>query len=171
MRIAVAAALGDPELADSIMAEMGEEEIDEAELAKKMDIGLEEVRKLLYRLHEANLAHQTRVKELEERERMVFWRLNPEGARDFLLFRFRRIRALLERRKAIEESTEFYSCAADPTHCRIPFDEILGELMGGSPTCPVCGALLEPSSGEELAEKIGRLIDLMNEVISFLEER
>ncbi|RLG47119.1 MAG: hypothetical protein DRN92_03830, partial [Thermoproteota archaeon] len=60
---AVAAAVGDIEVAKSLLELASVEEFYEVELAQKLDMTQQEVRRILYALQDANLAHQLRTEE------------------------------------------------------------------------------------------------------------
>jgi len=166
---AVAAAVGDVEVARSLLEFASAEEFYEVELAQRLDMTQQEVRKILYALQDANLAHQLRTEELEEGGRRVYWRLNLANSRDFLRSRLRRVRELLLGRRRLEEFSEFYVCANDPSHHRVRSDEILPMLMdGGEVTCPVCGASLEPEDREAMLSKIDGLVEAIDEVLRLL---
>ncbi|MEM0269015.1 MAG: hypothetical protein QXI51_06645, partial [Candidatus Korarchaeum sp.] len=61
-------------------------------------------------------------------------------------------------------------CAADPSHARLSFDDVIRSMEGGSSTCPVCGAMLEPVNREEVISLIDSMVKLIDEAISALEE-
>ncbi len=166
---AVAAAVGDVKVAKALLDLTAEGEFHEVELAQKLDMTQQDVRKILYALQSANLAHQLRTEELEDGGRRTYWRLNLANSKDFLRARLRKVRSLLLGRRSLEEYSQFYVCANNPSHYRVSSDEVLPQLMnGGDVTCPKCGASLEPEDKATMLAKIDELVRTIDHLLEDL---
>ncbi len=163
--LAIAAVVQDFDLAHRLREAMRKGIVEETRISIRMGISQQETRKMLYMLQDANLAHRVRVKETKDGTKHVYWRINYGAVRDFLRGRIEMVRRALLERSHLEENVEYYVCAADPSHYRAPFDEILMEFLGGEPpSCPVCGALLEPADRSRNLDKIRNLLSTLDRI-------
>ena len=161
--VALTIALGDPEIAEALLKAFSKGEVETMELIELLDMSPADVRRILYRLHDLNLAFQI-VRKGEEGERLVFWVLNEKIAPSFVERRLKRTKKVLEEEVKIEEGGEYYVCAADPSHIKISFEEAAFGSENGF-LCPVCGASLIPVDREKAIEKIKEAIRLIDALL------
>jgi len=157
--VALTIALGDPDIAESLLKAFSKGEVETMELIELLGMSPADVRRILYRLHDLNLAFQI-VRKGEEGERLVFWVLNEKIAPSFVKKRLERTKKILEEEIKVEEGGEYYVCAADPSHIKISFEEAAFGPESGF-LCPVCGASLIPVDREKAIEKIKEAIQLI----------
>jgi len=143
--------------------------IEEGELQQNLKLSVTDLRVMLYRMQDSNLVIQLGAKEDGNGGYLSYWRINKDAARSFLLRRLKNTKNELMRRKEEDLSGEYYVCAADPSHARLSFDDIIRNIGEGSPTCPVCGAMMEPVNKEEVIKIIDSLIELIDRAIEALE--
>lgn len=168
--LALAVITKDLELARRIVEEAKEGVIEEGEMQEILKLSVTNLRVMLYQMQDSNLVVQLGAKEDGNGNYLSFWRINKDVARSFLIRRLMRTKSELIRRKEEELSGEYYVCAADPSHARLSFDEVLRSMTEGSPTCPVCGAMLEPVNREKVADLIDSMVRLIDDAIRALEE-
>ena len=144
--------------------------LEEGEMQEKLKLPSAELRQLLYRMQDSNLVVQLGTKEDESGNRLTYWRINKDIAESFLIRRIRDILNTLRKRREEESSGEYYVCAADPTHVRLSFDEVIAKMgESGSLTCPICGAMLEPVNKEKVLEELDRMIEILERALGVLE--
>ncbi len=161
--VALTIALGDPEMAEALIRAFGGKEIESTQLIELLGMDPADVRRMLYRLHDLNLAFQI-IRKGEEGERLIYWALNEKMAPIFVERRLERAKKILEEEIRVEEAGEYYVCAADPSHAKIPFDEASFDSENGF-LCPICGASLVPVDREKAAEKIREAIQLIDKLL------
>ncbi len=143
--------------------------LEEGEMQEKLKLPPTELRQLLYRMQDSNLVVQLGTKEDEAGNRLTYWRINSDLAKSFLLRKFKEVREMLIRRKEEESSGEYYVCAADPTHIRLSFDEVISRMNESGLVCPVCGAMLEPVDRDKIMEEIEEMLDVLDKALKVLE--
>lgn len=168
--LALAVITKDLELARRIVEVAREGVIEEGEVQEALKLSVTNLRIMLYQMQDSNLVVQLGAKEDGNGNYLSFWRINKDVAKSFLVRKLRRTKSELIKRKEEDLAGEYYVCAADPSHARLSFDEMIKTMEGGSPTCPVCGAMLEPVNKEEVVSLIDSMIRIIDEAIDSLEE-
>lgn len=168
--LALAVVTKDLELARRIVESAKDGVIEEGEIQETLGLSVFNLRTMLYQMQDSNLVIQLGAKENSDGNFLSFWRINKEIAKSFLLRKLRSTRKELIKRKEEDLISEYYVCAADPSHARLSFDEVIRSIGEGSPTCPVCGAMLEPVDKEKVARQIDSMIELIDRALKILEE-
>ncbi|MCS7103230.1 MAG: hypothetical protein NZ992_05050 [Candidatus Korarchaeum sp.] len=168
--LALAVITKDLELAKRIVETARDSVIEEGEMQKALKLSVANLRVMLYQMQDSNLVVQLGAKEDGNGNYMSFWRINKDVARSFLIRKLKKTKNDLLKRKEEDLSGEYYVCAADPSHARLSFDDMIKSMEGGSPTCPVCGAMLEPVNREEIINLMDSIIKIIDEAIDVLEE-
>jgi transcription factor E len=143
--------------------------IEEGELQETLKLSVTNLRVMLYQMQDFNLVIQLGAKEDGNGGYLSYWRINKDVAKSFLLRRLKYTKSELMKRKEEDLSGEYYVCAADPSHARLSFDEMIRSMGEGSPTCPVCGAMMEPVNKEEVVKLVDSMIELIDRAIETLE--
>ncbi len=145
--------------------------LEEGEMQEKLKLPSAELRQLLYRMQDSNLVIQLGTKEDESGNRLTYWRINRDIAGSFLIRKIKDVLNMLRKRREEESLGEYYVCAADPTHVRLSFDEVIAKMgeESGSLVCPVCGAMLEPVNKEKVLEDLDRMIEILERALGVLE--
>ncbi len=167
--LALAVVARDLSLAKKMVHFASDSVLEEGEMQEKLKLPPTELRQLLYRMQDSNLVIQLGTKEDDAGNRLTYWRINKDLAKSFLIRRFEETVELLRRRKEEEFSGEYYICAADPTHVRLSFDEVISKMDESGLVCPVCGAMLEPVDKERIIEEIDGMVKTLEKALEILE--
>jgi len=135
------------------------DEITDEELASILDIKVNFVRKVLYKLYENNLATYRRVRDKETGWFIFYWKLNPEKIYDLIRKKQEKVLAKLTERLNYEKSHMFYICK----NCslRLTFEESIEYSFH----CPKCGALLQQEDNSYIIKVLEKKIeDIKNEI-------
>jgi len=88
----------------------GKENVSEFLIAERMQMSINEVRQVLYRLQEQNLIHSTRKKDKKKGWYIYYWTFNFVEAKSLIgKLKENRIN-FLRKRLEMEDSNEFYTC-------------------------------------------------------------
>lgn len=136
----------------------GRELVDE-ELASKLGMNVNDVRKALYELQSLGVVSYKRVREETEGKFIYYWRADVDHINQLLLQRKKAVLRKLEDRLRMEEGTSFYMCPVDGF--RMSFDEALENDF----RCPKCGSGLEYVDNSVIKDKLRKLINKLREEI------
>ena len=129
----VAEIVGSEEAVQVIEVLKGVNEITDDEIANKIEIRLNSVRKILYKLYDHSLVALRRSRDQHTGWFIFHWRLQPDQLEGFILNQKKRVLEKLETRLGFEKDHDFYFCGI--SECRkIPFEEAM-ELIFRCPTC------------------------------------
>ncbi len=168
--LALAVVARDLSLAKKMMHFARDGVLEEGEMQEKLKLPSAELRQLLYRMQDSNLVIQLGTKEDESGNRLTYWRINGDVAESFLIRKIKDVLEMLRKRREEEFSGEYYVCAADPTHIRLSFDEVIAKMgESGSLVCPICGAMLEPVNKEKVLEDLDNMIKTLEKALEVLE--
>jgi transcription initiation factor TFIIE subunit alpha len=144
------------------------ENVSEFKLAEKLNLTINQIRNMLYRLYNHNIVYFTRKKDKKKGWYVYFWNFNTKEAKN-VLNRIRQNR--LEQLKANlkeEESRDFFVCPAKDVRLRFE------NAMEYEFKCPECGKVLEQEDNSRRVEAIKRQIRELEEGIEeekLFEER
>ena len=139
------------------------ENVSEFKIAEKLNITINEVRNILYRLNEKDLVSYTRKKDNKKGWYIYFWTFNTNKARNLLVDnKKQRISRLLVTMNQ-EQNTAFFKC---PSNCiRLSNEQALESEF----KCPECSKLLEQEDRvkriESIKNEIKRLEEDINELM------
>jgi transcription initiation factor TFIIE subunit alpha len=114
------------------------DETTDEEIATKTDLKLNIVRRILYKLHDNNLASYRRIRDTNTGWFLYYWRIDPKKAQALVNRKKKMVLNLLEQRLEHESSNDLYACA-DKDSSPVPFEE----AMNLSFRCPTCNKQLE----------------------------
>ena len=114
------------------------DETTDEEIATKTDLKLNIVRRILYKLHDNNLASYRRIRDTNTGWFLYYWRIDPKKAQALVSRKKKMVLNLLEQRLEHESSNDLYACA-DKDSSPVPFEE----AMNLSFRCPTCNKQLE----------------------------
>ena len=139
--------------------------VSEFKLADDLKIGVNIVRNMLYRLHDANLVSFIRKKDKQKGWYIYYWTFNTPRIK-FLLKKLRQEKLLkLNERLEREKETQFYICS---NQCmRLDFDQ----AMNFEFKCPECGQLIHQEDNKELIENIEKEIKELEKDIYIKEKK
>lgn len=136
-----------------VAKELVENEITDEEIAKRVGIRVNLVRKILYGLYENRVVSYHRVRDENSGWYVYYWRIEPERAREYFKNNKRQLIQKLEDRLNTERNTNFFSCGnGDP---KLPF-ELAAE---NDFKCPRCGDKLEPYDNSNVIMALERQIE------------
>lgn len=137
------------------------DEITDDEIATKIEIRLNLVRKILYKLYDHSLVAMRRSRDNTTGWFVFHWRLQPDQVEGFILNKKRRLLEKLEARLEYENDHDFYSC--DTPGCRrIPFEEAM-ELVF---RCPTCNKPLMHCENDGIIEALTKKIEQLRKELS-----
>jgi transcription initiation factor TFIIE subunit alpha len=123
-------------------------EVTDEELAERLGLELNDVRRALFILYENDLASYRRVRDEDSGWLTYLWTFEYEHIPGNLHEEMERLLQALEQRRHYERDNEFYLCG----DCSIRFE--FDEAMDLGFQCPECGGELEAMGNEELIEAI-----------------
>jgi transcription initiation factor TFIIE subunit alpha len=132
----------------------GVDEITDIEIADKIQIRLNMVRKALYSLYDHSLVVLRQSRDKETGWFIFNWRLQTDQLESFFLNQKRRVLEKLETRLEYEKSREFYTCQT-PCCKRFPFDKAFELLF----KCPVCNKPMMYINNDLIVEVLTRKIE------------
>ena len=128
---------------EAIIKELaGKKDYSEFKLGEALGIEVNEVRNLLYKLHNANLVSFVKKKDNKKGWYIYYWTLHNDRIGPFLLNEKRNRLYSLREKISKEREQSFFSCKN--RCCRLDFDKAFDVLF----RCPECGELLEQDSNE-----------------------
>lgn len=134
-------------------------EVTDEELAERLGLELNDVRRALFILYENDLASYRRVRDEDSGWLTYLWTFEYEHIPSNLHEEMHRLLEALQKRRVYEANNEFFLC----TTCSIRFE--FDEAMDVGFECPECGSQLEGMNNEELIEAIdGRIEALRSEL-------
>lgn len=134
-------------------------EVTDEELAERLGLELNDVRRALFILYENDLATYRRVRDEDSGWLTYLWTFEYDHIPENLADEMERLLTALEERRDYEDRNEFYLCEV----CSIRFE--FGEAMDLGFECPECGSQLEAMGNEELITAIDeRIEDLRTEL-------
>ena len=114
------------------------DETTDEEIATKTDLKLNIVRRILYKLHDNNLASYRRIRDTNTGWFLYYWRIDPKKAQALINRKKKMVLNLLEQRLEHESSNDLYACV-NKDSSPVPFEE----AMNLSFRCPTCNKQLE----------------------------
>ena len=154
------------EIVPLVQALRKKESISEFKLASKLNLTVNQVRNMLYRLSTYNLVDFTKKKDKGNTGYgyIYFWNFNQKIARDLLVsFKNNKI-AMLNKRVEKESSETYFVC---PSQC-VRFDST--NAMEYEFKCPECGKILVREEGRKNVEKIKKEIESIKQELIDLNE-
>ncbi|MFB6254492.1 MAG: transcription factor E [Halobacteriaceae archaeon] len=135
-------------------------EVTDEELADRLGLELNDVRRALFILYENDLASYRRLRDEDSGWLTYLWTFDYENIPENLKEEMERLLVALEERRDYEQDHEFYLCEV----CSIRFE--FGEAMDFDFECPECGSTLEAMDNDHLIEamesRISKLRDELN---------
>ncbi len=143
----------------------GKENISEFTIADRLNITVNQVRNMLYRLHKVNLVTFTRKKDKKKGWYIYYWTLDIGKLEDALFQQKKKQLAEFAEKLAKEEEGKFYVC---PEKCKRLTME---DAMEAEFHCPECGQLLVEQDNRRTIDNIKRRIEELSAEIKAEEER
>ena len=128
-------------------------EVTDEELAERLGLELNDVRRALFILYENDLASYRRVRDEDSGWLTYLWTFEYEHIPENLHDEMERLLSALEERREFEADNEFYLCEV----CSIRFE--FGEAMDLGFECPECGSQVEAMENEELITSIDERVE------------
>ena len=130
-------------------------EVTDEELAERLDLELNDVRRALFILYENDLASYRRVRDEDSGWLTYLWTFEYENIPGNLMEEMERLLEALEERREYELENEFYLCEV----CSIRFE--FGEAMDLGFECPECGSPVEAMENEHLIDSMDERIEAL----------
>ncbi len=140
-----------------IAKEFMKKEITDEKAAKKLDIHVNHVRKVLYALYENRVAGYRRAREEESGWYVYYWRIDPERALEYFNNNKHLLLQKLEERLEAERGANFFSCG-DGGH-KLSFESAAENDF----KCPRCGGRMEPYDNVGVVKALEHKVELLRE--------
>lgn len=134
-------------------------EITDEELASKFEIRLNDIRKVLYRLYENNLASFRRLRDKTTGWYIFFWRLEPDNITNLIRNKNKLVLEILTARLEYEKSHIFYRCA---NNCG---STIFEDAMEIGFKCPKCGNPLFNVPNQDTIDVLEEKIEMLSNAL------
>ena len=134
-------------------------EITDEELASKFDVRLNDIRKILYKLYENNLASFRRLRDKNTGWYIFFWKLEPENIIHLIKNKNKQVLEILKTRLEYEKNHVFYRC---PDGCNSYTFE---DAMEIGFRCAKCGNALYNAPNTETINVLEEKIATLNNVL------
>lgn len=134
-------------------------EITDEELASKFEVRLNDIRKILYKLYENNLASFRRLRDKNTGWYIFFWSLTPENIAYLIKSKNKQVRGILKERLEYEKNHIFYKC---PNNCGACTFE---DAMEVGFKCVKCGAPLYNSPNTDTINVLKEKIEILTNSI------
>jgi transcription initiation factor TFIIE subunit alpha len=134
-----------------------ERELTDENLAKRLGISINLVRRILYDLYDNRVVSYRRTRDEDSGWYIYHWRLNPERAIDHLREDRRTLLHKLEEKLERERNTMYFACnAGDP---KVPFEVAVESDF----KCPQCGGRLKPYDNTSVIVSLERRVQTLRE--------
>jgi transcription initiation factor TFIIE subunit alpha len=130
-------------------------EVTDEELAERLGLELNDVRRALFILYENDLASYRRLRDEDSGWLTYLWTFEYENVPANLREEMERLLTALDDRRTYERDHQFYLCEV----CAIRFE--FEESMEYSFECPECGSPLESMENSHLIEAMERRIEAL----------
>jgi len=137
-----------------------ERELLDTEIASLAKIGEQEVRRVLYELHNLGLVTYRKSRNPDDSRYIYHWKIDEARINQVLLQRKKAVLRKLKERLAFEENNTFYVCPVDGV--RLTFEEALENDF----KCPRCGGMLVYEDNDVIKKSLKELISKLEEEIS-----
>jgi transcription initiation factor TFIIE subunit alpha len=139
-------------------------EVTDEELAERLDLELNDVRRALFILYENDLASYRRLRDEDSGWLTYLWTFHYDNIPENLEEELYRLLEALEERLVYERDNEFY--LSEPAQLRFEFSE----AMEYDFQCPETGAPLEAMDNAHLVRAIERRIEELRDELDVAEE-
>jgi len=130
-------------------------EVTDEELAERLGLELNDVRRALFILYENDLAKYRRLRDEDSGWLTYLWTFEYENIPDNLEEEMYRLLDALDERREYELTHEFYLCEI----CSIRFE--FGEAMDRGFECPECGSPLEAMENDHLVRAMDERLEAL----------
>ncbi|MEM1689380.1 MAG: transcription factor E [Candidatus Hadarchaeales archaeon] len=135
-------------------------EMTDEELAKKTNLQVNQIRSILYILHENRIVSYRREREENSGWYVHYWRLEPERALDYIKEQKAELLRKLEERLAEEESKIYFTCEKE--YARVSYENAMGTEF----KCPTCGGTLKPYDNSAIVNSLKAQIERLRRELS-----
>ncbi len=125
----------------------------EEEIAKATEVKLNEIRKILFKLHSFNIASSESVQDKKTGWLMFYWRIQQEQLESVIRTQKRRILERLQARFQYEQEHDFYYCFSE-TCRKVTFEEAMESIF----KCPTCGRNLQHFENTAVVEGLSKRV-------------
>lgn len=143
----------------------GRENVSEFAIADRLNITVNQVRNMLYRLHKSNLVTFTRKKDKKKGWYIYYWTLDVKKLEDALFQQKKRQLAEFVEKLSKEERGKFFVCQGKCVRLTME------DAMEAEFHCPECGQLLVEQDNKRTIDNIKRRIEELSVEIKAEEER
>jgi len=126
--------------------------VSEFKIAEKLDLDINIVRNMLYKLYHADLVEFTRKKDKTKGWYIYYWTFKLKQIQDKSKEIKRKRLETIQERLHTEQNNQFFTC--DHNCMRVSFDQATDFLF----RCPECGELMDPQDNSQKIEDLEKEI-------------
>ncbi len=142
----------------------GTENVSEFILAEKLEMRINQVRNMLYRLQKYNLVTSMRKKDKQKGWYIYYWTFNEIQAKVLMKSVKKEEIELLKKRLEKEEDGEYYTC---PKKClRLNFVN----AMDNDFKCPLCEKVLKQVDNKKIIKELKKEIEVLESIQDSIQE-
>ena len=134
----VANVIGGKEAVEIVMVLKGLGEATDDQILSKIEMKLNDVRKILFKLYNYSIVQCDRSRDKNTGWFIFRWRLQPDQVEGFINNQKKRVHKILKTRLEYETNNDFYYCYT-PGCNRVAFEDAVELIF----KCPVCGKALQ----------------------------
>jgi transcription initiation factor TFIIE subunit alpha len=140
-----------------------EKELTDEQIAARLGIRLNDIRRILYQLYETRLADCRRIRDQKTGWYVFYWHICPDRIANAIMKKKRSVLNILEERLDYEKSHMFFHCKN--TNCpRLTWED----AMESSFRCPECGELLKSVKNEKIIKFLeDQIMSLKNSLVKY----
>lgn len=148
------------EKGEKVIKVLARGEMTDEELAKKTNLQVNQVRSILYTLHENRIVSYRREREENSGWYVHYWRIEPERALDYIKEQRAEFLRKLEERLAEEENKIYFACEEGCT--RVPYESAADTEF----KCSKCGNALKPQNNSAIINSLRAQIEKLRRELS-----
>ncbi len=145
-----------------VMLEDSNRELRDEEIARRLGVRINDVRRVLYQLHNNQIVSYRKVMDPNTRWYTYFWKLNVNNIYALIRRRKRRVLEILKQRLEYERANTFFKCTSGKGCPVVTFDVAMEHYF----RCPVCGAPLEQFDNSKIIRFLEKEIAKLEEELS-----
>ncbi len=141
-----------------------EKHVNEFTIAKKMDLTINQVRNVLYKLADQGLVSSVREKDKKKGWYTYFWKIEILKSLEFLKAIMEKQVSQIVYQKNSREAKQFYVCE----RCNLEFNEENALLKNF--TCNECGGVFSLKDNSKILKELNKRLEKLNKELAFINE-
>ena len=151
---------GDSNIMDIVKELEIEEELTDEQIAAKIGIRLNEIRRILYQLYETRLADCRRIRDKKTGWYVFYWHMRPDKISNAIVRKRRKVLNILEERLDYEKNNTFFHC--NNVNCsRITWENAMESRF----RCLNCNEQLKSANNDHITDFLEKQIESLKNTL------